>query len=143
MSLPRWSGGLLAAALLAACGGPRPMTLRAQPPYYSPAMSSATGIRLTPIFEPPRGKVVRYRWKTNFGGFVSAGTPFREFPELVQELELEPASLYWTYDARKVEPLKPPVRIVVEAVDESGAVLARASLRLDWDHDTAHARASD
>lgn len=117
------------------------MGLRAEPTQYSPAMSSTPGIGLRTVFVPPAGTTVDYRWTADFGYFVSWNAPdYRVVPRGADFVATE-GRLYWTYDPRLAPDRKPAVTIVVEAQNaESGSVLARRTLKLDWDRDTARVR---
>lgn len=132
-----------AVLLISACstfsgGG---MELRADPIQYSPAMSSTPGIGLRTVFVPPAGTTVNYHWTADFGYFVSWNAPdYRVIPRGADLFATE-GRFYWTYDPRLTPDRKPVVTIVVEAQDaESGNVLARRTIKLDWDRDTAHVR---
>ncbi|MFI5361274.1 MAG: hypothetical protein ACHQ49_04835 [Elusimicrobiota bacterium] len=117
------------------------LAVRASPQQYSPAMSSSPGIGLTPVFTPPAGTTARYRWTTNFGGFVSWNPPDYKVVPRGSDPTGSEGTLYWTYDPRLALLGKPVVSIVVEAIDpESGRVLARSKIKLDWDSDVARVR---
>ena len=128
--------------LLSACatlsGG---MNVRAEPMSYSPAMSSAVGIGLTTLFVPPAETTVNYHWSTDFGYFVSWHAPDYKVVALGHDLVATEGTLYWSYDPRLTPDSKPVVTIVIEAQDaETGRVLAKSKVKLDWDRDTARVR---
>lgn len=132
-----------AALLLSACAtlGGGGMDLRAEPTQYSPAMSSAPGIGLTPVWVPPAGLEVDYHWTADFGYFVSWNAPNYAVVPRGADLVATEGRLYWTYDPRYTADRKSVVTIVVEARErETGRVLARRTLKLDWDRDTARVR---
>jgi hypothetical protein len=133
-----------AAALLSACAalsGGGGMGLRAVPTQYSPAMSSTPGIGLTPVYEPPAGTTVNYHWTADFGYFVSWNPPTYVVVPRGTDLTATAGRLYWTYDPRYAPDRKPVVTIVVEVEDsETGRVVARRTLKLDWAYDTARVR---
>jgi hypothetical protein len=136
---------LIAAALLlllSACATlSSGMSVRAEPISYSPAMSSTVGIGLTTVFVPPAGTTVNYHWNTDFGYFVSWHAPDFKISGLGPDLVATEGTLYWTYDPRLTPDQKPAVTITIEAQDaESGRVLARSKIKLDWDRDTARVR---
>jgi hypothetical protein len=129
---------LLASACATLSGG---MNVRAEPVSYSPAMSSTVGIGLTTVFVPPAGTAVNYHWNTDFGQFVSWHAPDYKVTALGADLVATEGTLYWTYDPKLAPVSKPVVTIAIEAQDkETGRVLARRTLKLDWDRDTARVR---
>ncbi len=134
--------GAAAALAAGACAtSPRSMSVRALPAQYSPAMSSTVGIGLRPVFVPPSGTVVDYHWRTNFGYFLTWGAPDYKPARQGADVFLTEGQLYWSYDPSRAMTRKPPVAIVIEARDrQSGRVLARRTVRLDWDQDVARVR---
>ena len=117
------------------------MGLRAEPTQYSPAMSAVPGIGLTPVYEPPAGTTVNYHWTADFGYFVSWNPPNYVVLPRGADLTTTMGRLYWTYDPRYAPDRKPVVTIVVEAQEpDTGRVVARRTLKLDWERDTARVR---
>ncbi|HEX4046256.1 MAG TPA: hypothetical protein VH309_00385 [Elusimicrobiota bacterium] len=135
----------LAAALALMCCAcaslPETLTVRAEQSQYSPALSSTPGIRLRPIFVPPSGVNVEYHWSADFGSFVSWNPPAYKVKPLGSDFVATEGALYWTYDPALASARKPVVTVVIEARDaDTGKVLSRAKLKLDWDGDTARVR---
>ena len=134
-----------AALLLAACaslpGGAGSMGLRAEPHQYSPALSSTPGIGFTTLFIPPPGVAVNYHWTTDFGYFVTWNPPNYVVLPRGADFNATEGRVYWTYDPRFIPDRKPTVTVVVSAEDaETGRVVARRTVTLDWEHDTARVR---
>jgi hypothetical protein len=131
-----------AAAVLCAAGcGAGTMTVRAEPISYSPAMSSTPGIGLTPVFAAPAGTTYGYYWHASFGYFLSWAPPSYKVVPLGVDAVSGSGALYWSYDPKLTFVNKPVVTISVEARDrESGRVMARRTLKLDWEQDTARVR---
>jgi hypothetical protein len=136
-----------AAALILACAcatRPSALNVRPEPLQYSPAMSSTPGIGLRTVFVPPAGTAVDYHWSADYGYFVSWNAPSFKVVPRGADLVATEGTLYWSYDAKRAFERKPVVTIAVEARDaESGRVLARKKLKLDWDGDTARVREED
>jgi hypothetical protein len=128
--------------LMSACASlPGDLTVRPEPMLYSPAMSSTPGIGLRTVYVPPSGISVRYHWRADFGYFVSWVAPSYKVVRRGSDLVATEGILYWTYDPRLALENKPVVTILIEARDEdSGRVLARTKLKLDWESDTARVR---
>ena len=77
----------------------------------------------------------------DFGEFVSWGAPDFKVVPLGPDVTVGAGTLYWTYDPKLTAPRKSVVAIAIEAQDEkSGRVLARRTIKLDWDRDTARVR---
>jgi hypothetical protein len=140
---------LLAAAAIAlsACstvtlpGGAGSMGLRVEPHQYSPAMSSTPGIGFTTVFIPPSGTTVNYHWTANFGYFVTWNAPNYAVVPRGADFTATEGRVYWTYDPRFIPDRKPTVTITVSAEDaESGRIVARRAVKLDWERDTARLR---
>jgi hypothetical protein len=137
---------LAAAALaLAACsslpGGAGGMGLRTEPDQYSPAMSSTPGIGFTTVFIPPAGTEVHYHWITDFGYFVTWNAPNYVVLPRGADFTATEGRVYWTYDPRYTPDRKPAVTVIVQAEDaETGRIVARRTVKLDWERDTAHVR---
>lgn len=134
-----------AALLLSACsslpGGAGSMGLRAEPHQYSPAMSSTPGIGFTTLFIPPSGTTVNYHWTTDFGYFVTWNPPNYVVLPRGADFTATEGRVYWTYDPRYTADRKSVVTVVVAAEDaETGRIVARRTVRLDWERDTARVR---
>jgi hypothetical protein len=133
-----------AAALLlaSACASfPSALAVRAEPASYSPAMSSTPGIGFTTVFVPPAGTTVHYHWSTNFGSFVSWRAPDYKVTPMGADVVATEGLLYWTYDPKLAPDRKPVVTIAIEVQDaESGRVLAKRKVQLDFERDTARVR---
>ena len=104
-------------------------------------MSSTPGIGFTPVFVPPAGTTANYHWTADFGYFVSWNAPnYVVLPRGADFVATE-GRFYWTYDPRYSSDRKPVVTIVVAAQDsETGRILARRTVKLDWERDTARVR---
>jgi hypothetical protein len=128
--------------LLSACAAlPGDMSVRAEPMQYSPAMSSTPGIGLRTVFVPPSGTKIVYHWRADYGYFLSWNAPGYKVVPRGPELVASEGILYWSYDPRRALESKPVVTITVEAQDsESGRVLARHRLKVDWERDAARVR---
>jgi hypothetical protein len=138
---------LLAAAAISfsACasfsGGPGTMGLSAEPHQYSPALSSTPGIGFRTLFIPPAGTTVNYRWTADFGYFVTWNGPADAVVPRGADFTATEGRVFWTYDPRYASDRKPVVTVVVEAEDaETGLVVARRAVKLDWDRDAARVR---
>jgi hypothetical protein len=137
---------LAAAALaLSACasfpGGPGTMGLSAEPHQYSPALSSTPGIGFRTLFVPPAGTTVNYHWTTDFGYFVTWNAPAYAVVPRGADFTATEGRVFWTYDPRFTPDRKPVVTVVVEAEDaETGRIVARRSVKLDWERDAARVR---
>lgn len=134
-----------AALLLSACsslpGGAGSMGLRAEPHQYSPAMSSTPGIGFTTLFTPPAGTTVNYHWIADFGYFVTWNPPNYVVLPRGADFTATEGRVYWTYDPRYAPDRKPAVTVVVQAEDaETGRIVARRTVKLDWERDTARVR---
>jgi hypothetical protein len=131
----------LAAVLLAGACAAGSMSVSVRPKAYSPALSSTPGIGLTPVFAGRAGEAYDYRWKTNFGSFVSWAPPAYKVLPRGAEVSAGDETLYWTYDPRLSGAAKPVVEISVEVRErESGRAVAWKKVLLDWDGDTARVR---
>jgi hypothetical protein len=126
-----------AAALLASACFPAALNVRTQRDRWSPAMSSTVGLDLTPVYVPPLGSSVRYHWRANFGTFLAWAAPDYKAVDLGPEVVSDGGALYWSYDPRLSGAVKPPVVVSIEAWDGNGHVLARKTIRLGWERDTA------
>jgi|SRR6185312_9478578 len=136
---------LAAALLLAACeslpGGAGSMGLRAEPNQYSPAMSSTPGIGFTTLYVPPAGTTVNYHWLADFGYFVTWNAPNYVVLPRGADFTATEGRVYWTYDPRYSSDRKSVVTVVVQAEDaETGRIVARRTVKLDWERDTARVR---
>ncbi len=115
--------------------------MRAEPSQYSPAMDSTVGIGLLPVFVPPAGATVDYHWHTDFGHFVVWSPPAYKVIPQGDDVTMTEGRLYWSYDPALTLTRKPTVTVDIEAVDrESGKVLSRKTLHIDWDRDLARVR---
>ena len=140
---------LLAAAAFArsACstvslpGGAGSLGLRTEPNQYSPALSSTPGIGFTTLFIPPSGVTVNYHWSADFGYFVTWNPPNYAVVPRGADFTATEGRVYWTYDPRFIPDRKPTVTVVVSAEDaDSGRIVARRTVKLDFEHDTARVR---
>jgi len=117
--------------------GPLLMTITAEPPEYSPVMSSTPGIRLSVLNTSgilPPGAV--YRWETSYGYFLSWAPPVSRVVQLGPVYQGGPEDIYWSYDPMPSEKERPEVVITLTVTDPvSGAPLADRHLFISWkDH---------
>ena len=120
--------------------GPLLMTITAEPPEYSPLMSSTPGIRLSALNTSgilPPGAV--FRWETSYGYFLSWAAPEYRVVRLGPVSRGGPEDIYWTYDPMPSEKERPEVVITLTVTGRAtGAPLAECHLRISWkDHLTA------
>ena len=117
--------------------GPLLMTITAEPPEYSPLMSSTPGIRLSVLNTSgilPPGAV--FRWETSYGYFLSWAPPEFQVVSLGPVHQGGPEDIYWSYDPMPSEKERPEVAITLTVTDPvSGAPLADRHLFISWkDH---------
>jgi hypothetical protein len=135
------SAALLACACASLPGGPGGMGLRVEPVQYSPAMSSTPGIGFTTVLVPPAGTTLNYRWTADFGYFVTWNAPSYAVVPRGADFTATEGRVYWTYDPRYTADRKSVVTVVIEAQDaDTGRLVARRTVKLDWDRDTARVR---
>ena len=102
---------------------------------YHPSMSSVPGIGLTPnLTGPPYPGVLRYRWQTDYGHFISWHPPDFVVKDLGADVSLGGEKVYWTYNPTGPMIDRPPALIVLMVEDAgSGTLQAGAALEIDWD----------
>jgi hypothetical protein len=102
---------------------------------YTPLTSSTVGIGLTPIYTLGRSpETVKFHWHTNYGHFVSWGSPDFKVNELESEVINSGEEIYWSYGANEMDVEKPPVQISLRIEDaQSGQLLAESILEIDWE----------
>jgi hypothetical protein len=116
------------------------LIVRASPQAYSPVMSSAVGIELTPVL--PRGAahgVSTVHWHANYGYFVRWSAPDHRVERLGPDVQLDLGPICWSYDPKDGGAAKPEVEIVGEAQDDGG-VVARGIVNVIWDGALARVR---
>ena len=110
--------------LLAGCGNTSDIvTITTDRNAYTPAMSSAQGITMTPDFETKKNyKNLIYHWETNEGEFIGLG----------KEAENQGESVIWSaIENDKVADIKESIIINLEVIDgENEKVLATANLTI-------------
>jgi hypothetical protein len=111
--------------------GPVPVAISAAPSTYTPAMSSAPGIALTPqVIRVPGDGKVRYHWKTDLGYFLSWEAPLYQVQDLGQETANAGGVIYWTWQVGE-SPVSgaQKAHITLEVTDAgSGALLANGGV---------------
>ena len=119
---------------------PLEVMISAEPPEYSPMMSSTPGIRLSVLntsgILPPEAV---YRWETSYGHFLSWTPPLFQVVTRGPVYQGGPEDIYWSYDPMPSEKDLPDVVITVTITDPAtGAPLAQRTLQISWkDHLTA------
>ncbi|TSC95761.1 MAG: hypothetical protein Athens101410_348 [Parcubacteria group bacterium Athens1014_10] len=109
--------------------------IKADRDTYTTLMSSTVGIGLTPIYTLGRHpETIRFRWHTNYGHFVSWGSPDLKVNELGSEVINSGEKIYWSYDANEWDVEKPSVQIFLRIEDaQSGQILAESILEINWE----------
>lgn len=119
-------------------------TIHASPEKYSPIMSSAVGIRLTPDYTA--SVPVSYNWTANYGTFISWNATEGNVTIGNQSLRTTDPSIYWSYPPEDMGREKPPVtvRLVIESerlIHGGGGgrgTIAWSEIRIGWEkNDTA------
>jgi len=127
------------------------VNLEVSPQRYSPILSPAPGIRLTPVvtgFEAAdmdfgrndsdfKRSAITYEWNATFGEFVMWGTDQRA-DRVGNPVATDLRTIYWTFTDTP-ESTNNPVTIMVTARDMTrrGAVLGSSTVTLNWDADYA------
>jgi hypothetical protein len=116
--------------------------IQADQSTYSPIMSSAPGIGLTPLWTLGRPmQDFDFHWHTNYGYFLSWGPPSSEVkvlgPEVIilgSEVIDKGVKVYWSYDPEEIGAKKPPVQISLIVKDtQSAKILTMSDLEIEWE----------
>lgn len=130
---------LTALAFLCACGtAPTRMGVTAAPAACLAGLSTTLGIGLTPESTPPEGVKVRYRWHADRGSLKSYNEDTQETVVHGADALNDGGKLYWACDGPGIGD-RSPVTVTIATEDaESGEVLARTDVRLEWDDEKMH-----
>ena len=100
---------------------------------YTPLMSSAVGIGLTPYIPEENFNDLKFRWSANYGHFVSWGISDFKVSLLGAETVNTGEKIYWSYSPSEMDKEKPPIQITLSVEDARfGTVLARSELEMTW-----------
>ncbi|MBI3299436.1 MAG: hypothetical protein HYZ75_14815 [Elusimicrobia bacterium] len=125
------------AELLARTSCQPPFGIRVDRPDYTPAISVEPGIGMTAQVPKVAPKDLKFRWRADFGRFLSWEEPDFVVRELGTDVSNAGGTLYWTYDPALGRAEKPPVHVILDAVSPDGRVLATAGALILWQHDMA------
>jgi hypothetical protein len=113
---------------------PLEVMISAEPPEYSPFMSTTPGMRLSALNTSgilPPGAV--YRWETSYGYFLSFTPPVSQVVQLGPVYQDGPEPVYWTFDPIPSEQDLPEVVVTLAITDSAtGAPLAQRTLQISW-----------
>ncbi len=107
------------------------VTISPSIPFYSPMMSSAVGIGLTPRYSGPPSGSLQYHWTADYGTFVKWGPPDYTVTDLGRDPITANGTVYWQYipEIHGEEPAEVLLGLSVEDA-RTGKVLASSEKTL-------------
>ncbi len=100
---------------------------------YSPMMSSAPGIGLSPNWDSKAfGKKIKYHWNTNYGQFIMYQPPDYKISVLGVDVKNDGEKIYWTFEPDSELPKFRTIEIILNIEDvEIGKTIAKSLLVLE------------
>ncbi len=116
--------------------GSVPLGIIADRAIYTPLMSSTVGIGLTPEYPSSvNNSTVNFHWHTDYGYFLSWGSPDFKVTNNGQDVVTTDRTIYWSYSPDDMDKEKPPVHVTLTMVDKmSGRTLNTTGIDITWEN---------